>query len=81
VIFETPRSTTLRPLNLKGYVFPRYSRMPSPQLTPTPMATDVLSSVTFPLVSLWAGAVEAAVRDARLNPRTVRSVVILRMLA
>src|SRR5206468_5026351 len=43
---ETPRSRTLSPFTEKVCVLPLYWSLPSPQLTPTPRATDLLSTVT-----------------------------------
>src|SRR5450631_2062560 len=45
---ETPRSRTLRPSTENAYVFPPNVSVPSPQLTPTPMATALLFILTVP---------------------------------
>src|SRR2546426_801417 len=58
--FATPTSPMLNPVTVNGYFSPRYSRTPSPQPTPRPAATDMVSMVTFPVVSSFAHAGAAA---------------------
>src|SRR5438094_2694972 len=75
---ETPRSTTLRPSTVNGYFLPLYSRTPSPQLTPTPSAMDLVSRVTFPLEASCAELADSATtRHTRQRPTTVTSAVAL----
>jgi hypothetical protein len=57
---------------------------PSPQLSPTPTATDSLVSETVPfvllLVLLWAGAMDVTVTsNATVSPSTATSIVDLRI--
>src|ERR1700682_1316173 len=47
-MFETPRSATLRPSTENGYALPPKVNVPSPQVTPTPMATALLVNLTVP---------------------------------
>src|SRR3989442_1742069 len=67
-----PTSATLRPLMVNEWSLPWYVSLPSPQVTPMPTATDLLSMETFPEGVSCAPAVTAISITPTMNTRAAQ---------